>query len=170
VATDGVVSIRVARDGTVESIGEPGTIELAPGGAQFDLTDAVMRAAGMTTYPSRKRALLESTFEARAQMARAHRTEVLRQSLPGLRKRLRLVWKDHSRPAAERRELIFELWDECAEAGSNERVATARSARAIIESFVRRRLPASSQDGFGAQELEGLNRRRTSRARFAPYD
>ena len=63
----------------------------------------------------------------------------------------------------DRRAALFTAWDECEE----DRVGD--EARAAVVDFIRDRLPSGSPDAFGASELQELNARRRSRARFAPY-
>ncbi|HUS68872.1 MAG TPA: hypothetical protein VMZ28_30255 [Kofleriaceae bacterium] len=82
--------------------------------------------------------------------------------------KLERIWRSEW-SAAEKRALLFELWDECAEEGSSGVVSAANAVRAAVIAFVRRRLPHGSRDAFTDDELRALNRRRTSRARFEPY-
>jgi hypothetical protein len=64
---------------------------------------------------------------------------------------------------AERRQLLFELWDECDNTNSG------REARASILAFIRRRLPLGGADAYSPDELERLNGRRTTAEPFDPY-
>jgi hypothetical protein len=62
----------------------------------------------------------------------------------------------------EKRQILWQLWSE---ATGTEGSATAR---ATIEGFIRRRLPAGSPDAFTATELARLQV--ASGGAFAPYE
>jgi hypothetical protein len=143
-----------------------GTPPLA--GGSFDLTDGIMGALGQDPYGSRKLAFLDRTRDERLAMAAARRSADLREALHRTRGELERLWRGPG-SAAARRELLFLLWDECAETGSPEVVSTARAVRGAIVAFVRRRLPAGSAHAFTADELARHNARRSSTARFDPY-
>jgi hypothetical protein len=98
------------------------------------------------------------------------RREELRQAIAELPALLDAIWRDSGRTAAERRELMFRLWDECTETGSEELVSASQTARATILGFIRRTLPEGSADAYTAAELESLNATRKSTQRFAPYE
>jgi hypothetical protein len=136
---------------------------------QFDLTDWAERMVGNDPYRYEKHKYLEATRPEREKMARELLRELLREAViaaPGL---LRELWADESLTTAERRRLLFELWDECAEEGDDDIVVAARAFRGTVLAFVRRVLPAGSPHAFSAEELEALNRARTSTQRFDPY-
>jgi hypothetical protein len=148
--------------------GESGTGGHPILGGGFDLTDGVMRAAGQDPYAARKIAFLDRTRDERRRLAVAARSEGLREALHRTRADLERLWRAPG-PAAEKRHLLFLLWDECAESGPEEVVAASRAVRGAILAFVRRRLPAGSRDAFTAEELARENARRSSSERFAPY-
>jgi hypothetical protein len=154
--------------GFVRSVGA-GTIMLVMNIATFDVTDAVMRAAGMDPYTARKTRFLDQTRDTRAAMRVEATSEDLRNAIVALPRLLEQVWREPGRPAAERRELLFRLWDECTETGSDELVNASRMARATIVAFIRRNLPADSADAYTAAELESLNAARKSTQPFVPY-
>jgi hypothetical protein len=79
------------------------------------------------------------------------------------------VWRHRAWPAAVRRQILFELWDEAAEVGSAQLRDGGVRARLIIATFIASRLPPGSEDAYSATELARLNRDRKSRASFAPY-
>jgi hypothetical protein len=79
------------------------------------------------------------------------------------------VWAEARWPAAQRRRVIFELWDECSEDGAEELVRASQAVRATIEAFVRKRLPRGSADAFTDDELDAINAGRGDRPRFRPY-
>lgn len=135
----------------------------------FDVTDALMRAAGEDPYYYRKAAFLDRTREQRAKMSAAATTEDLRDSLAELPDFLSELWRYPAWTARERRRILFDLWDECAESGSEQVVRTARTARATIVAFIRRHLGADSADRYPDDELAALNAARRSKERFDPY-
>ena len=147
---------------------DSGTGGLPVLGGGFDLTDGVMRAGGQDPYASRKIAFLDRTRDERRRLAVAARSEGLREALHRTRADLERLWRAPG-PAADKRLLLFLLWDECAERGPAEVVATSRAVRGAILAFVRRKLPAGSRDAFTAEELARANARRTSSERFDPY-
>lgn len=155
--------------------------------AVFDLTDWVMRMAGMDPYSSAKLRLLDQTRDVRAEMRARARIEDLRDAIALLPRLLEQVWHDPGLSAAERRELLFRIWDECAEIGSGRPTGSAaagdgdandqldelaragRTARATVLGFIRRTLPPGSPDAYTEAEIDALNSRRKSAERFVPY-
>lgn len=142
------------------------TIPIVSGG--FDVTDALMRQKGIDPYASKKLAYLDSTRDQRVQIGQRHRAKQLEQAVVIMKANLDRVW---SLPTPQaRREALFELWDECAETGSEEMIAAGREARKLVIGVIRARLPAGSADAFTAADLGALNRKKQSKATFAPYD
>ncbi len=137
-------------------------------GGQLELTDSIMRMGGQDPYAARKMEFLDRTRDERMRIAAAENSLMLREALHRTGADLERVWRGPG-TAAHRRQLLFLLWDECLEGGSDEEVRTARAVRGQIVAFVRRRLPAGSRMAYGAAELERLNARRTSTQRFDPY-
>ncbi|HET6584347.1 MAG TPA: hypothetical protein VFG69_12885, partial [Nannocystaceae bacterium] len=90
---------------------------------------------------------------------------------------------DAKRPWAERRRIVFQQWDDCAEplpkipvltdAAADEiaklRAEAAADARATIEAFVRRHARPGTSRAYAPGELEALNARRRTAVRFDPY-
>ncbi len=110
--------------------------------------------------------------------------EATERQLAALDGELEALWADARTPASERRTRLFERWDECEEGeGASEvvqpstavelpdalRQQAGERARAAIEAFIRKRLPAGSGDAYGAEELAALDGRRKSKRRFDPY-
>jgi hypothetical protein len=93
----------------------------------------------------------------------------IRQSLDRLPRHLAAVWRDRRWSAAERRRILFALWDEAAEPDDRELAAAGHNARRAIERFVRRELPPGSADAFTVEELALLNARRGGGEQFRPY-
>lgn len=173
----------------------PDVLELSkvPMGRAKPHPEITVRLAGLSdrlTHRGQEREQQEAieakglTESARVLAAIAEAAEITEQRLAALDGELEALWTDTSKPASERRRLLFERWDECEEGdGSTEplRLTTAVElpdalrgqagdrARATIEAFVRKHVPARSGDAFGAAELEALNERRESERRFDPY-
>jgi hypothetical protein len=80
--------------------------------------------------------------------------------LPGL---LAATWRNEAWAPGERRRILFEIWDSCAEDSAGD------FARATIIAFIRRELPEGSPHAYSREVLAQLNLVRTSRARFEPY-
>lgn len=146
--------------------GDGGGIPIAAGG--FDLTDAFMRGRGSDPYASKKLAFLDSTRDERVRIGRQHRSEQLAQVAPVVRANLARVWSATTDPR-QRKQALFEMWDECEETGSEEVVQAAATARALIVAFIRTHVPASGPDAYTAAELAACNRAKRSVAPFAPY-
>jgi len=171
--TDGVyrwegplVSARIQPDGRVVFDDRPGMQMEADGqsvGGRFDITDAITRSQGQDPYAAEKRWFLRETEELRDGLSAESQERRIAGAERELRGRLRALWGNPSMPAATRRRQIFRLWDGLAED------EVGRRARAAVERFVRRALPADSADAFTTAELAELNGGRRSEARFTPY-
>jgi hypothetical protein len=144
-----------------------GTVPIVGGG--FDVTDAFMRSHGQDPYASRKLAYLDSTRDERVQIGTKHRQQQLAQATAIMQKNLDRMWASVADPAA-RKQALFELWDECAETGPEELVTAGAEARKLVTGFIRARFPVGSPTAYTADELATVNRRKQSRATFAPYD
>jgi hypothetical protein len=158
-------------DGTVASIGDKRNFRVnkIPLSGEFDVTDAMMRRQGIDPYSSYKLKVLDETRDERAAIGKRYRTQQLAQSKQLMQKNLSRLWATTSDTAA-RKQGLFELWDDCSEAGSEELVAGGASARAFVVGFIRSKLPAGSTDAFTQAELAHFNKQRKSRATFDPYE
>jgi hypothetical protein len=139
-------------------------------GGSTEITDYVMRKLGQDPYQSDKLLWMDQTRDERAQIGRVHREKQLKRADEIMRRHLDRLWARMDMGMEEKREALFELWDDGAEDGDTMVVEAADRARALVIGFVRAKLPAGSAGAFTAAELDRLNRRRTSRARFAPYE
>lgn len=148
------------------------------------LAEGLRAASGQELYVKEKRALMEWTYELRVQMAIEFAEGHIQKRLKSLYRELVSRWHAPGRTAEERREEIFDRWDDCDEAFAPElpafvkdapasidetRREAGRTARGTIERFVRTHLPEGSADAFTADELRRFNARRRSRERFDPY-
>ncbi len=160
----------IDHDGTVHfrdraPVGVSSPISLA-----FDVTEAVMMLRGDDPYRPEKVRFLEQTQALRAKLCGAAHTERLRRALVSLPGELEKVWNDESRSLADRRRLLFERWDECADHREETEIARMGAmARATVLAFIRRALPAGSPHAYTEAELVAFNARRVSRESFSPY-
>jgi len=120
-------------------------------------------------YASKKLAFLDSTRDERARIGKVHRSRQLAQATQIMRKNLHAMW---SMPGslADKKQALFEMWDECAETGSDEMVAAGRDARAQVIAFIRAYLPVGSRNAFTPNEINELTRRKRSSTAFVPYE
>ncbi len=130
----------------------------------FDLTDRVMRMAGMDPYAATKRKMAEDTHEQRVCMARRAQHAREAQALLDLSTKVRAIAGRSDWAPEKRRRIIFEIWDEC-----DDESDYAAMARATIAAIIREALPAGSDLAYSPQELLALNSRRSSHLEFAPY-
>jgi hypothetical protein len=129
-----------------------------------DLTDAYMRWIHQDPYRRAKARFLAATQDLRVKLgARRHEAD-LRASLAALPRVLETLWADPTRAPVEKRQLIFQLWNEALDP---ERPEPGAAARATIERFVREHLPTGSADAFTDQELARFGA--ASGGAFAPY-
>lgn len=156
-------------------------VEYGPYGAPPILAGVGLRMGGLADLLTRgktaraRREFLDDTAPLRARLRAEYQRVREREALAALGERLRSIWSDPTLDAATKRRRIFELWDDCVEAGptpSTEDAARAQAsakARRVIEAFVRREAPAASREAFAPAELRRLNAARRSRASFDPY-
>jgi hypothetical protein len=109
---------------------------------------------------------MDSTAQLREEL---WREDGLRSSFDRLPRLLAWVRNEPRWSLAERREILFRIWDEAAEPDDRELGDAGAHARKIIERFVRAELPAGSADGFSDEELARFNARRARGPRFDPY-
>jgi hypothetical protein len=147
--------------------GDGGGIPIAGGG--FDITDAFMRRHGTDPYASKKLAFLDSTRDERVQIGTKYKTQQLAQVAQIVKKNLDRVWRA-TRDPQQRKQALFEMWDECVEAGSAEVVQAANTARKMIVGFMRANFPAGSEHEFTTTEIAACNRAKQSSATFSPYE
>jgi hypothetical protein len=136
--------------------------------AIFDLTDLVMRAAGMDPYGYDKGRVADMTRAMREEMSATERPRRIARALARLPGELEALWRRTDMGASERREILFQLWDDLLEGEGPEENAAARAREEILR-FIGRALPSGSGDAYSPDELARLNARRKSRASFAPY-
>ena len=151
--------------------------------------DLLAAAGGDDPNARLKFKLLEATFEMRLGMAIAFQKKQIDKRLDRLSGELTKIWADERRSLGDRKELLFQRWDECDEPedvaspitaipgfGDVEtseldeaRTHAASSARRMIETFIREHAPKGSAEAYTAAELADMNRRRASTQSFSPY-
>lgn len=158
-------SAMVAPDGTVTFHDHRIRFQPRDDQLRFDLTDEFSRELGHgTLYRHQKANFLAATFRERTDMAARAQAARMRVALQEIPARLDALWADTRYRRRERRRVIFLLWAEADRASSG-----SPPARAVIEKWIRRRLPAGSPDAYSKSELEALSRDRPDLPPFAPY-
>ena len=138
-------------------------------GGGFDTTDWLMRRHGMDPYASKKLKFLDATRDERAQIGNRNRDQLLGHSARLMAQSLEALWKSRA-SLPERKEALFELWDDCAEAGSTSEVNGAGDARKLVIAFIQLHLPAGGPDAYTPAELAAFAGHKQSKADFRPYD
>jgi hypothetical protein len=164
---------KVASDGTVKFHNTPDVGDFhfygigIAGRVAWD--DALIRKYSGDPYASAKRQWLAKTFDERAALGLANRKDELAHSASYMQKNLAWMWQK-TRDPAERKEALFEMWDEVAESGDDDLIHGGEAARSYLVGFIRTHLPAGSEGAFSDAELAQLNAHRKSHAVFAPYE
>jgi hypothetical protein len=153
---------RISRDGSVTFDDRGASYDGRRVALVFDVNDMIMRARGEDPYSYEKRKFLAATWDLRMRMRVVTDAERMRTALHQLPDYLEAVWRDQRRAASARRHVLYLLWEEC-----DDRTPGGAQARATIEAFVRRRLPAGSASAFTVAELARLNG--AGPRPFAPY-
>jgi hypothetical protein len=170
----------IERDGTLHFQDPPPVQGLAVVGlglaAVFDLTDLVMRARGMDPYSFDKGRVAEITRKMREKMSAVERPRRLAAALARLPDELEGLWRRTDMTEGERRQTLFQLWDDLLEGGSGSaragdeaEVRAAEQARTELLRFIQRRLPLGTRAAFTGDELTRWNAQRHSRLPFTPY-
>jgi hypothetical protein len=165
-------TVKTDRDGTahIEDKPDVGDVHIAGLGiaGRMNVDDWLMRRQGIDPYASAKRQWLDKTRDERARIGMASRKEDLARA-PELVRR-NVAWAiAHAKTDDERKQALFELWDDCAETGDAALVEAGAGARAYVIGFIRAHLPAGKPGGYTAEDLARLNAQRRSKATFAPY-
>ena len=132
-----------------------------------DITSWLHRKYVGDPNASRKLAFLDSTRDERVRRGTKYRANQLEQSADIMRKNLEQLWRATS-DAAERRDALFALWDECNE-GEGERGEAGERARAMVIGWIGSHLPKGQPGAFTDEQIASYDARRSSRQHFAPY-
>lgn len=114
-------------------------------------------------FRAERRWFLERTAQLREERIQKHWQRVAKEGVTALRHKLQDIWHDANLDIPRRKALTFAHWDGCAD----DEVGVL--GKAVVEGFVRERLPSGSRWAFQQDELSALNAKRKSRAPFAPY-
>jgi hypothetical protein len=136
-------------------------------GGTLDRMDAVHLPPSNRTHRYEKVKFLSATFEFRVEMAADWHRRLLREALAELPLRLDALWEAPEYAPAEKRMMICRLWGEVDFADEK-----ARAAADIIETWIRRRLPAGTTNAYRGRELHDCQRQLgvvPGRRRFDPY-
>jgi hypothetical protein len=136
-------------------------------GLRFDVNDALMRKFGSDPYASAKLKMMDRTRDQRVAIGKEYKREVLSHSGEYMRKNINWLW-GMTGDLAKRKQGLFDLWDECAETGSEELVNGGIDARRVLVAWVQLKLVG--KQAYTAAELARLNAHRRSKMVFAPYE
>jgi hypothetical protein len=150
------------------SVAPDGSAQITDKPAQQDTQDVLMKKLfGIDPYAHNKLALLDRTRGQRVAVGERHRRVQLAHAAELALRNVERLWA--TTPAlADRKRGLFELWDDCAETGSDEIVAGGTAARGVVIGAIRARLRGA--DAYTVAELAALNASRHSKAVFAPYE
>jgi hypothetical protein len=132
----------------------------------FDATDAAMRHFHDDPYASNKRKFLDDTREERYEIGKRYKHQQLQHSAILAKQNVDWLWAK-TRDAGERKQGLFEMWDDCAETGDDDLVTGGRAARNVIVGFIRAHMTGA--DAYTPDEVAAFNAHRHSVATFAPY-
>jgi hypothetical protein len=123
--------------------------------------DKFMKDHGQDPYASNKLAYLDRTRVQRVAIGMRFREQELAKSVVYMQGHIARLWA-MTTDVEQRKRGLFELWDECAETGSEAEVSGGEAARAFVMNHIRATVT------FTADELRTLNSQRQSKQPFAP--
>ena len=135
--------------------------------ATFDATDAAMRKVGIDPYAAKKLKFLDETREERYRIGKKYKHELLGKSAQLAMKNIDFLWAKTT-DLTERKQGLFDMWDEIEEHGDADVIEGGRAARRIIVGIIRARLTGS--DAYTPSELAAFNAKKKSSTPFSPYD
>jgi hypothetical protein len=145
-----------------------GAVALFGLSGKFDVTSMLMNKLGVgDAYSSRKLKALDDTRLERAERGAKYKQQQLDHSALLMQDNLERVWAG-TQNVDERKAVLFELWDECAE-GDGPIGEAGERARKMVVGWIRAKLPAGKPGAFTAAEITALDKHRTSHQPFAPY-
>jgi hypothetical protein len=157
---------RADKETFTAKIGADGTIHLKDKPEQLDTQDRLMLRMGIDPYARVKLAFLDRTRDQRAAVGERHNRAQLAHAAELMQHNIDRLWAI-TRELAARKAGLFELWDDCAETGSDALVAGGSAARTLVTGVIRARL--RGDEAYTDAELARLNAHRRSTAVFAPY-
>jgi hypothetical protein len=166
-ADRGTYVAKVERDGTVHLHDRANWQQHGLFDATFDVTDGFMRAHKQDPYAADKLRFLDRTRDQRVRIGTEYRKEVAAHAREYMTANLVAAWASTS-DLRKRKQILFELWDDCAEAGSEQEVTAGRDAREMVVRWIQMKLVGP--DAYTATELITFNKKKTSKQSFAPYE
>ncbi len=158
-------SAEVEPDGTVRFHDRRVRYSAPKATLSFDLFDEFVHDfAHGTLYPYEKANFLAATFKQRTAMAAKWYAGQMRAAAQELPRRLDALWADTRYRRRERRRIICLLWHDV-----DTSVAGDPPAAAIIEAWIRKRLPRGSPDAYTDDEVDACSRERVGGPTFRPY-
>jgi len=134
----------------------------------LDITSYLMRRFHIgDPLASKKLEMLDATRDQRAERGAVRTQEQLDQAAILMQQNLERLWAS-TQNLDERRAVLFEMWDECAEGDTPIGIA-GESARTMVIGWIRAHVPSGVPGAFTAAELAALDVGRGSRQHFAPY-
>lgn len=119
--------------------------------------------------PMEKLRFLDRTRAKRLAIRRRWKRNIERKYFASLNARLLKIWQGKNQSFAEKRQTLFELWDECLEPNGSRRGQRAQVARRIMIRFIRNNLPAGSPHAYTRIELATIAKQRRGKIPFNPY-
>jgi hypothetical protein len=190
--TDGSVSFadrwrrpdsRDSQNGRCCALPPPAT-SIAGGWAMNGPTEWMYRWLGEDISARKKAELLRVTLDVRVGLAVEHMQGLIDDALAQLIADLDAVRHDPTLDAGQKRQRVFEIWDDCderlpvagaavpaeAESALDEaRLDAAWRARRTIEKWIRLHMPEGTSRGYTAKQLARLDTERLSHEPFDPY-
>jgi hypothetical protein len=158
---------KVERDGTVHLHDKPNWQQQSLFFAKFDVTDALMRSHKDDPYAADKLRYLDRTRDQRVRIGKEYRKEVAAHAGDYMTRNLMAAWGSTT-DLAKRKQMMFDLWDDCAETGDDQQIAAGHAARVLVERWIQMKLVGPNV--YTAAELLAFNKKRTSKQPFAPYE
>jgi hypothetical protein len=132
----------------------------------YDPTEILMRKYGNDPYAANKLRMLDRTRDERYEIGKQYKERELSKSAVLAQNNLAYLWA-HTKSTAERKQALFEMWDECAETGTDALIEGGTAARKMIVGFIRGHLTGKA--AFTPGELAAFNAKKKSKAAFDPY-
>lgn len=162
----------------------PPATSIRGGWAMAGPTEWLYRWMGEDVSARKKAELLRLTLDVRLGLAIEHMQGLIDDALAQLVADLDAVRHDPTLDETERRQRVFEIWDDCDEriplAGADvpveaesvidqARLDAAWQARRKIEAWIRLHMPSGTTRGYSAKQIARLDASRLSAEAFDPY-
>lgn len=161
-------------DGTTpikpERINPDGTVTFRKPRMEFDRTTGRFSMPGRNYRIWEKLRYLDRTRAKRLKIRRRWKQRIEKGYFTHIDARLHKIWQRNDLSYAAKKQVLFELWNECLENDGSEKAKRTQRARSAIIRFIRKHLPKGSPHAYTAQELKRMARLRAGRAPFNPYN